>query len=94
MISLHPIVDLTENHFHEDRLRADPAAEQSTKDRGEKKDEDDRRDHRQSEQEEIVRTERKAEEDKFPVDNIEQHVRMSVNLDERSAEQYREQYRR
>src|SRR5690606_30455717 len=82
---------LSENHFHEDRLWANPTAKQPPENHGEQHDENHQNQHRDDKKVKILRHEMYPENDKSPFKDIEKHKGFTIHFDERQPEQYRQQ---
>ncbi len=70
-IALDPILDLAEQHLHEDGLRAYPSTEKPAENYREQDDEHHHGDHRKPEEIEILWPEDLAEDDELPFKDVE-----------------------
>jgi hypothetical protein len=87
LITIEPVFDLSEDHFHEDGLWTGPTAEYAPKDHGKEDDKDNEREHPQHENEEILRTKNLSEQDEFPFEDIDHEERFALDLDKWKAEE-------
>jgi len=80
--SFYQPFDRSVDELHEYRLGADPPTEKTSINHSKQYDKNDHSDHSQGKYEKILGPEYLAEQDKFALDQIDQHQRITVDLDE------------
>ena len=92
-ITINPVFDPPENHFHEHGLRARPSAPDSSIGYGKKDDEYHQRDHPDKKEVEILGPELNAKDYKCAVEKIKQQQLLPIDFDKGGAEkEYHQQY--
>ena len=86
LITIEPVFDLSEDHFHEDGLWTGPTAEDAPKDHGKEDDKNYEGEHPQHENEEILRSKNLSEQDEFPFQDIDHEEGFALDLDEWQTE--------
>ena len=85
------VFDAAENHFHEEGLRADPAAPEPAISGGEDHDAGEIEQQRDGEQGHVLRPKNPAENGETAGDDVEHEQRVAVDLDERPGKQNAQQ---
>ncbi len=89
-IALNPVLNPTEKHFHEDGLRTEPSAENSSERHRKEHNEQHECDHCQSEEVEILWPKNLSEDDELPCQDVYHQQWFTTDFNVRSGKQNHE----
>src|SRR5437868_7172835 len=89
-ITFYPILYFTEHHLHKVSLRTSPTAEQPTESRCKEHDKQDKHNHGQTNDEEILWQEQLAKNNKLSLRNIKHKEWSSIHINKWQAKKYSE----
>ena len=89
--SLDEVLELAEQHLHEHRLRAQPAAPDAADRHGAEREGDQHGQRDEHDQVKVLRPEEHAEQHEPPLEHVEHHQRLAADVDEGRGEEKGEQ---